>query len=140
VPGHRILVVATAELDDAALRDQLDESGLAELHVVSPASKVSPLQWLANEEDEARAEAERTAERTADSIGDEDRLQAEVGDTDPIQAAEDALREFEADEIVVIVPPEEKASWLERRSVEDGFERFGLPVRYLVAANEARRA
>ena len=46
-------------------------------------------------------------------------MQAEVGDTDPIQAAEDALREFEADEIVVIVPPEEKASWLERRSVED---------------------
>jgi hypothetical protein len=131
-------VVATAEPNEAVLRDQLGES--AELHVVAPASKVSPLQWLANEEDEARVEAEKTVERTAASVGDPDRVQAEVGDTDPIQAAEDALREFGADEIVVIVPPEEEASWLERRSVEDGFERFGLPVRYLVAANGMQSA
>ena len=56
-----------------------------------------------------------------------------MGDVDPIQAVEDALRAFSADEIVVLVRPEEEASWLERRSVEDGFESFGLPVRYLVS-------
>jgi hypothetical protein len=125
----RILVVALATREAPVLPREL---GDAEVLVVSPASNLSRLKWLANEEDKARAQAEETARQTAESLPGESAA-TEVGDVDPLQAVEDALREFEADEIVVLVPPEDEASWLERGSVESGFEQFGRPVRYLVA-------
>jgi hypothetical protein len=131
-----VLVVASAAIRPAELRAQLDDLGVeceGEVQVVSPASKLSPLQWLANEEDGARAEAGEIAERTAESVADAPRVEAEVGDVDPIQAAEDALARFPADELIVVVPPKEEQSKLERAALEDGFERFRIPVRYLVA-------
>jgi nucleotide-binding universal stress UspA family protein len=134
MPASRLLIVATTSVPHDALRplvaDLVDEE--ADVRVVSPASKLSPLQWLANEEDEARAQAEEIAEDVAAAVADEGSVEAEVGDTDPLQAAEDALRTFDADHLVVAVKEEEKASWLERASVEDGFERFGRPVTYVV--------
>lgn len=132
---HRILVVATTTVNGRALEEQLREGRKDELavHVVAPASGVTRTQWLTNVEDDARAEAEEAAGELAASVRDEALVETEVGDVDPIQAAEDALREFDADEIVVVVRPEEEASWLERRSLEDGFERFRLPVRYMVS-------
>ena len=54
--------------------------------------------------------------------------QGEIGDDDPLQAIEDALRSFGADEIVVATHPEESASWLERGIVERARERFALPI------------
>jgi hypothetical protein len=36
-----------------------------------------------------------------------------AGDSDPLLAAEDALREFAADELVIVTHPDEEASWLE---------------------------
>jgi hypothetical protein len=59
-------------------------------------------------------------------------VDADTGDTDPLLAAEDALREFPADRLVVLVRPQDEASWLERVAADTGFERLGLPVTYLV--------
>jgi hypothetical protein len=36
-----------------------------------------------------------------------------AGDSDPLVAVDDALREFEAEEVVVVTRPNEEASWLE---------------------------
>ncbi len=36
-----------------------------------------------------------------------------AGDSDPSVAVQDALREFAADEVVVVTRPDEEASWLE---------------------------
>jgi hypothetical protein len=80
------LVVATDAIDERIVRDELlaDEiaSG-ATVHVVAPASDVSPLEWLTNDEDEARAKAERTAERVAHAVGGAAHVEAEVGDRNP---------------------------------------------------------
>ena len=127
VVGRKILVIALVSLEEPALRTGLQGS---EVRVVSPASKLSPVQWLTNEEDDARADAEERAERTAEKLPD-GTTSAEVGDVDPVQAAEDALREFDAEEILVVVPAGDEASWLDRASLETGFERFGLPVHYV---------
>lgn len=132
---RRLLIVATEAVPDAVLRAhvrELGDPGDFDVRVVSPSSKVSPLQWLVNEEDEARARAAGVASQTARAIEPEaDAVDQEVGDVDPLQAAEDALRTFDADELIVVVAKGEQASWLERASVEDGFERFGRPVSYL---------
>jgi GABA permease len=60
--------------------------------------------------------------------------QCEIGDDDPLQALQDALRTFGADEIVVATHPDKSAAWLERRVVERARERFALPVAHDVIA------
>ena len=93
----RVLVVATAPVDQQALRSRLRETAGdgAEIKVVAPASDVSPLQWLATDEDDARGEAAAVARGAEQAVEPEaERVDAEVGDSDPVQAIEDALRTF----------------------------------------------
>ena len=56
----------------------------------------------------------------------------DVGSDDPIQAADDALREFPADEIVFATHPEGAANWKERDVVEIARSRYQLPVSHVV--------
>lgn len=132
----KLLVIALAPVPDDVLERCVPEERRAstEVRMVAPASRLSPLKWLANEEDSAREEAADRAHRSAERLPDEATVEEGVGDTDPLQATEDALRTFDADQIVVVVPPDDEQSWLDRASVSDGFERFGRPVRYLRAS------
>lgn len=129
--ARRILVVTTVPVPGDRLRAELGArgDGDVEVRVVSPVSDVSRLEWLANDEDDARAEAERKAEQTARS-SDARVVDAGVGDPDPLKAIEDALREWPADEVVVITPPEDKANWLES-DADEARERFGTPITHL---------
>jgi hypothetical protein len=133
--GKRLLVVATAPIDDSLLRDRLREHAGpdAEVRVVAPASDLSPLEWLASDEDEARGEAAEIA-RSAETAAQPEarRVEAAVGDSDPVQAIEDALRQFPADEVLVVTRPGDEASWLEQDAAADASERFGVPVTHLV--------
>jgi hypothetical protein len=131
VDGKKLLVVATAPVESSALREAVRSHGGegAEIRVVAPASDVSPLQWLANDEDDAREEARGIAAEAAGTVEREAaRTEAEVGDTDPVQAIEDALRTFPADEVLVVTRSDEDASWLEQDSAEETRERFGVSV------------
>lgn len=133
--GKKLLVVATAPVDEETIRGEVRRrSGAeeAEVRVVAPAAELSPLQWLANEEDDARAQAEERAERTAAAADPEAaRVEASVGDTDPVQAIEDMLRDFPADELIVVTRREDEATFLEKDAGESAYERFGLPVTHL---------
>jgi hypothetical protein len=135
VSAKRLLVVATAPVDPGLLRDRVREHAGdgAEVRVVAPASDLSPLQWLATDEDKARAEAAEIAESAERAVQPEaTRVEAEVGDTDPVQAIEDALRQWPAEEVLVVTRPGDEASWLEEDSAEEASERFGIPVTHLV--------
>ena len=111
----------------------------AELRIVAPAAKVSRLQWLTNEEDDARAEAQRTAESAAGAVEGEARVQAEVGDTDPVLAVEDALRTFPADEIVLVAGQATGEGWLEDERAVARIRDLGVPVRRLDLAATGER-
>lgn len=134
--AKRLLVVATAPVEPELLRDRVREhagSPDAEVRVVAPASDLSPLQWLATDEDEAREEAARIARSAGRAIEPEAAaVEAEVGDTDPVQAIEDALRQFAAEEVIVVTRPGDQAGWLEKDSAEEASARFGVPVTHLV--------
>ena len=127
----KLLVVATAPVEPGALREAVREHAgdEAEIRVVAPASDVSPLRWLASDEDKARQKASEVASEAVQTVEPEAaRTEAEVGDTDPVQAIEDALRTFPADEVIVVTRPGDDASWLEQDSAEEARERFGVPV------------
>jgi len=75
-----------------------------------------PLPWVFDWSHLQRVEPEAASTET------------EVGDTDPVQAIEDALRTFPADEVLVVTRPDDDASWLEQDSAEEARERFGVPL------------
>jgi UDP-N-acetylmuramyl tripeptide synthase len=133
--ARNVLVVTTSAPDEAdlarELRGLIDEG--ARVRVVAPAAKLSWLDWLTSDEDRARAEARRAADRTAEAIGGEAdvRIDRTSHDSDVAQAVEDALRSFPADEIVVLTRPDEDASWFEEEAVRAAFERFGVPVKHV---------
>ena len=138
--SRRLLVVTTVPAGGDLLRERVRaHTGAedAEVRVVAPASDVSPLEWLASDEDEAREEAAAKADESARAVAPEARVtDAEVGDTDPVQAIEDALREFPADELLVVTRPGDEAGWLEKGAAREAFERFDVPVTHLVVEGE----
>jgi hypothetical protein len=128
MPRH-LLVVVTTKVPDAKLNELARQlaGDDAEMLVVAPASDISRLDWLTNAEDDARAEAGSLADKTAAATPTTD-VEAQVGDSDPVKAIEDALREFPADEVLIITRPDDDASWLEEGSGETAQARFRLPV------------
>ena len=139
---RRILVVANETVGGATLVDEIHRraEGVDEhVLVVSPALN-SPLKHWVSDEDGARAAA---AERLQQSLV---RLRAlgvnaegEVGDADPLQAIEDALRTFGADEIIISTHPEGRSHWLERGVVDAARERFSPPITHVVVDLAAER-
>jgi hypothetical protein len=132
---RNVLVVSSVERPVDELRSVLGDD-VGEVYVVVPAVRQSRLQWLANDEDEARQQAKEAAAEIADAVPTE--AEATVGDSDPVLAAKDALREFRADEVVVVTRPDEEATWLEEGSGKEiERELGGLPVKRITVAEEA---
>jgi nucleotide-binding universal stress UspA family protein len=135
--ARRILVLTTDAGDMDSVREQVGQAAAGEeieVRVVVPATKLSPLQWLANDEDEARRKAADEAEATAAALPGE--AETEVGDSDPVQAIEDALRTYPADELVIATRAGAAADWLEGGSGEEALRRFDLPVRRVVLGDD----
>lgn len=131
--GNRILVVATSSVGPDAVTSTIGSrfGADAEVLVVAPASGLSRIDWLTNAEDGARADAAGRAGEIADRIS-AGTVEATVGDTDPLKAIGDALRTFDADEIVLVTLPEEDASWLESDAASTARELFDIPITHLV--------
>jgi hypothetical protein len=131
--ARRVLVVTTANDPEKAVDSLVREhAGVdAEVRVIAPASKISWLDWLTNDEDAARVDAAKRAEAASDAAPTE-RVDANVGDVDPLQAIEDALRTFPADEVLVLTPPEQQAEWLEKGLGSLAQRRFSVPVTQIV--------
>jgi len=57
-----------------------------------------------------------------------------VGDADPLQGIEDALRTFPADEILVVAHRDDEPGWLEEGAGATAQARFSLRVTRVTAA------
>jgi nucleotide-binding universal stress UspA family protein len=132
---RRILVVANETVGGEPLLQrvkQLASQGNTRVLVVSPALNTR-LRHLASDEDPARAQAQERLDRSlAELERNGVRASGEVGDGDPLQAIEDALRTFGADEIVISTHPEGRSNWLERGVVSNARERFAVPIHHIV--------
>jgi nucleotide-binding universal stress UspA family protein len=128
-------VVANETVVGRALRDEVvsrAREGDAEVLVVSPALNSRLRHWT-SDEDEARAAAQDRLDESLSALAaDEVEARGRVGDDDPIQAIEDSLRVFGADEIVISTHPPGRSNWLERGVVERAGEKFDLPIVHVV--------
>jgi hypothetical protein len=102
--GHRVLVVATAEPTARAAERVAELVGSAEdVRLVVPVPSHRLDRWL-SAEDEARHEAEARLARSAGALVAAGLpVSGSVGDPDPAQALEDELRDFAADEVVLLI-------------------------------------
>jgi len=140
-PGERrILVIANETVGGGPLRKQIEERSAGydtTVLVVSPALN-SPIRHWASDEDPAREEARQRLEASLRRLR-ENGIEAsgEVGDADPLQAIEDAVRTFGPDEIIISTHPEGRSHWLERGVVSGARERFAVPITHVVVDLEA---
>jgi hypothetical protein len=143
-PSRRLLVIANetctgSELFDA-MRGRADGSD-AEILIVAPAL-TSRLRYWMSDEDAGIVEAGR---RLATSI---EHCRAAglvargaLGDADPLQALDDAMRSFSPDGVIIATHPEGSSNWLEHGLVAQARERFDVPITHVVvdaARQEAR--
>jgi hypothetical protein len=138
----RVLVIANETVGGETLRSCIrakTEGFREEVLVVTPALN-SPLRHWASDEDGARAAAQDRLQRSLSRLeGLGIRARGEVGDAEPLQAIEDALRTFGADEIIISTHPEGRSHWLEKGVVTAARERFAVPITHVVVDLEAER-
>lgn len=129
----RILVVSDGSATSEAFHDAVVSRAAGrplEVLVIAPALGSRLSHWTGD--DQARHQAEGNLERTVAALvaaGVDAR--GEVGSDDPIQAADDALRGFPADEIVLATHPEQEANWKEQGVVAIARSRYELPVTHV---------
>ena len=137
---HRILVVANETVAGRSLRREVvrrAQEGDAEVLVVTPALNTRIRHWTSDEDTARTAAQVRLDESLAALSKDGIDARGTVGDDDPIQAIEDSLRMFPADEIVVSTHPPGRSNWLEHGIVERASERFDLPITHVVVDLQA---
>jgi hypothetical protein len=102
-PGRRVLVLATHDLSDSETAAVARAAGdAADVRILVPVPSRRLDRWL-SAEDRARDTAQAwlvhsAATLTAGGL----RVSGSVGDSDPVQAVEDELRSFAADEVLVV--------------------------------------
>jgi hypothetical protein len=121
-PGEkpkRILVVADETVVDDVLpedvRQRVKEGD--DVVVVFPALNSRLRHWM-SDEDKAREETERRREVSIKKFEESGvKATGEVGDPDPVQALDDALRTYGADEVIIAPRRRRPTHWLEKNIV-----------------------
>jgi hypothetical protein len=141
---RRILVVANETVGGERLLECVRsraEGVREEVLVVCPALN-TPLRHWVSDEGPARAAAGERLEASLARLREWGvAARGEIGDAEPLQAIDDAVRTFGPDEIVISTHPEGRSQWLEKRVVERARERYDVPITHIVtdlAAEEVR--
>jgi hypothetical protein len=142
-PGERrILVIANETVGGETLREEIRrraEEYDERVRVICP-TLLSRLRYIASDEDEARGKAQDRLDHSLSRLREVGvNCEGEVGEADPLQAIEDSLRTFGADEIIISTHPEGRSLWLERGIVQAARERFDVPITHVVVDLVAER-
>ena len=129
---YRVLVIADGSLTAGAIEESIAPHAAArpvDAFVIAPALRSRLAHWTGD--DSERDEAER---HLADTLSGFDasgiRANGKVGPDDPIQAADDGLRLFPADELVFVTGGGDE-NWLERGILDTARERYDVRITHI---------
>ena len=131
--AYRVLVIADESCVDPGFPAQLASHAAGrtvEALVVAPAIGSRLARWTGDESQfvDARKHLDDTvAALAAAGIT----ATGETGADDPLQAADDGLREFPAHEIVFVTKPGTGTDWVERGVVDTARQRYAVPVTHI---------
>ena len=129
----KVLVLVSEPVSGEIVKSAIgnDVAEAAEVLVVAPALN-SKMRFFFSDPDEAIARADAVQQESVERMNEEGVDAAgDTGESDPLQAIEDALVTFDAEEIVLCTNPKGERNWLEDGIVDDAKERFpGVTVRH----------
>lgn len=141
--AHRLLAIVTDDpLGPEPLReirpgDTHDRGKAVDLRVIVPAVEANAFRHTLGDIDEPKKEAEERLGRVLEELrasGIE--AAGEVGDPDPIQAAQDALLKAPADEIVIFEHEHAQARWFEEGLLEKAEAGLEPPLRMVALRSD----
>jgi hypothetical protein len=117
-----------------ALRREAADDGGAEVRLVAPAVEINPLHHTLGDVDHPRVEAQKRLEEAlaAAKAGGVEIAKAEVGDPDPVQAAQDALLEKPADEVLIFSHADDAKDWYEGNLWKHAEDSLEPPLKLIV--------
>jgi hypothetical protein len=128
----KLLVLTSEPITAEQLRRALPadaDPDEAEVVVVAPALQENALRFWFSDADEAIARAERVRRQTVERLDSEGvAASGDTGESDPLEAIQDALQSFPADRIVLFTHRGEDQAYREDVDPADIEERFGIPV------------
>jgi hypothetical protein len=137
---NRLLLV----IDQACSTSEIESltrgraEGASAFFVVAPAVSSRVARWTGDEQ--AYAQAQQGLDATVSALA---KLGFEatghVGSHDPLQATDEGLREFPADEIVFVLHPGNETEWIEQGVPELARRRYSVTVRELTPSLRAVR-
>jgi hypothetical protein len=141
--AHRLLVLANETCAGSELFEAVRERAEGpdgEVLIVAPAL-TSRLHYWMSDEDAGIAAAGRRLDASIERCAAAGIVaRGAIGDADPLQALDDAVRTFAPDEVIVATHPEGRSNWLERGLVAQARERFDAPIAHVVVDAEHAEA
>jgi hypothetical protein len=137
---RQVLIVAAHEIVGDELVGALRErfaNGQAKARIIAPALASSPLKHVAGDVDEGIEDASERLVRSCERLARTGlEVSGAIGDADPLLAIEDALREFPADEILIVTAAD-GAHWLEDDLFDRARQRFRQPLVHVEVEDSA---
>ena|SRR5581483_6041933 len=128
----KLLVLTSEPISAAQLRNAVGidvDPKEAEVLVVAPALQPSPVKFWLSDADDAIAKAESVSLQTVQELGSEGvPASGDTGESDPIDAIQDALATFDAERIVIFTRAQDEQGYREDVDPDEVKERFGVPV------------
>lgn len=133
---YRLLAIVTDALDGPEPVEEIRRAGNGggtEVRVIVPAVEASSFQHTLGDIDKPKREAEERLRLALDSLSRNGvAATGGVGDPDPVQAAQDALLEAPADEVLIFERESEQARWFEEGLFDRARESLEPPLRMVV--------
>jgi hypothetical protein len=128
----KLLVVTSEPISPAQLRAAVGDGAAedqTEVMVVAPALQESAARFWMSDADRAIAKAEEVRRATVESLGEEGvAASGDTGESDPLDAIQDALASFPADRIVLFTHSGSEQRYKEDVEPAEVEQRFGVPV------------
>ncbi len=137
---HRLLAIVTDALDGPEPIDEIRRRAGGdgvEVFLVAPAVEGNAFRHALGDVDEPAREAEHRLEDSLAALrGSGVAASGAVGDPDPVLAAEDALREAPADEVLIFEHEDSQARWFENGLFERAQAQLEPPLRMVLVHDD----
>lgn len=131
---RRLLVIANETCTGPDLfreiRERLDGADTQVL-VVAPALTSRLRYWMSDEDAGIQAAGQRLTRSVERCEAAGIPADGALGDADPLQALDDAVRSFHPDEVIIATHAIARSNWLEHGLVEQARERFSMPITHV---------
>ena len=132
---YRVVILANEAIGDEALVEEIlrhTRGREAEVRIVAPALVASRLDLAAGDVDDDIEAARRRLDASIAALqGRGVRASGSVGEAEPNLALEDALRLFPADEVIIVVHPRERRTWLEEDVIDRARSEVSVPITHI---------